>query len=700
MPLGSRALDVLRVLVERHGQLVPKQDIMDAVWPGLAVEEGNLTVQVSALRKALDAGHAGPSCIHTVPGRGYRFVWAVTRMDDATAAPAVPQPDVGPASSEADRSAAPSARRWRRWPVLAAVLATLGSAALYAVASRHGTPANQFPRLSLVVLPFQNAGSDPADNYLADAITDDLTSDLSHIPSAKVIARSSARTYRGKPADARQVGHELDVRYVLNGSVRRVGSALRVNAELASAETGAQIWSDRFDEDLKDLNAGQREIVVRIKGALGISMLDHESARSARERPTNPDAFDLVLRARSIWENQPYTRERGIAAVSLYERALALDPSSVPAMLGVAMVLLEQVNDGHDNADSLTRAETLIGQASALDPNGESVLAANVFLLRTKERWADLTYAAQKLIDTYPNNVFGYHQLANAKLFSGKADEAAALWEAALRLAPRDPFVSLRYQKIAYAMVLLGRGPEAIVWAQRYLAAQPDGDPSERSFGHLAIAAAEAWSGNQAEAHRAVAEANRIWPFNTVRSWRLRDPSNPVLVAQIRRYREGLRLAELRDHADEAADFGVAPRAGLQTILAGPTPTAAAGATTLHTPELAAMLAEQQPIVLDTVSNFSGQSLPGAIGLRRAGLGGSFSDRTQDRLRRKMQQLTGGDLARPIVAVGWNAERFDGHNLALRLAALGYTRVFWYRGGREAWEVAGLPESELAIQDW
>src|SRR4051794_40476872 len=156
----------------------------------------------------------------------------------------------------------------------------------------------------------------------------------------------SARPYKGKPVDARQVGRDLAVRYVLNGSVRRVGNALRVHAELASTETGAQIWSDRFDEDVRELNAGQREIVVRIKGALRIKVLDYESARSARERPTDPDAFDLILRARSLWMNQPFSRQRGMEVASLYERALRLDPSSVPAMLGLAEVLLEQVTDG------------------------------------------------------------------------------------------------------------------------------------------------------------------------------------------------------------------------------------------------------------------------------------------------------------------------------------------------------------------
>ena len=132
----------------------------------------------------------------------------------------------------------------------------------------------------------------------------------------------------------------------------------------------------------------------------------------------------------------------------------------------------------------------------------------------------------------------------------------------------------------------------------------------------------------------------------------------------------------------------------------GRTPTEAPGVKTIRTAELVAFLADARPLVIDTVSYSWGRSVPGAVGLKLVGLGGSFADEAQDRLRRKMAELTGGNLNQPIVAVGWNSERFAGRNLALRLAALGYTRVYWYRGGREAWEVAGQPETELAMQEW
>jgi rhodanese-related sulfurtransferase len=168
------------------------------------------------------------------------------------------------------------------------------------------------------------------------------------------------------------------------------------------------------------------------------------------------------------------------------------------------------------------------------------------------------------------------------------------------------------------------------------------------------------------------------------------------------RYREALRLAGLRDHADEGVDFGTKSddRLHEDDDLAGPTPTAAPRAATIRTEELARLLAGRAPIIVDTLESFSGRSLPGAVGLAESGWGTSVADPMQDRLRRKMAELTGGDRTRVIVVVGWSSERFGSRNLALRLVALGYTRIYWYRGGREAWEVAGLPELPMVPTVW
>jgi len=266
------------------------------------------------------------------------------------------------------------------------------------------------------------------------------------------------------------------------------------------------------------------------------------------------------------------------------------------------------------------------------------------------------------------------------------------------RLDPRGAYTWSRYQHIGWAMLMLGRDEEAINWTQRALAANPNVRPDWRAQFTLHIAAAQARLSHLDEARRLVAEANLIWPYDTARGHSPDDLANAQSAAQIERFQTALRLAGERDHADENADFGAASDDKLHEDLAGPTSMTAPGATTIRTEQLERFLLDQRPIVIDPMSYWWGRSIPGAVGLRN--VGSTFAGEMRDRLRRKMWELTNGDLDRPIVALGWNSERFDGRNLALRLVALGYTHVHWYRGGREAWEVNGLPEVKLAATDW
>jgi adenylate cyclase len=231
------------------------------------------------------------------------------------------------------------------------------------------------------------------------------------------------------------------------------------------------------------------------------------------------------------------------------------------------------------------------------------------------------------------------------------------------------------------------------------LAADPDARDSEPGGRKRKLAAAYAYTGRDAEARRALAVANADWPFDTVRG-HFPDDINPVFSAQVRNYQDGLRRAGERDHAEEAADFRISADTTLRPDLVGYTPATTPAAPTIRTAELPAFIAERKPVIIDSMMYFWGRSIPGAVGLKNAGVGGTTSDGAQERLGRKMAELTGGDLNRPIVTVGWNSERFDGRNLALRLVALGYTNISWYRGGREAWEAAGLPETTIDIEEW
>ena len=240
------------------------------------------------------------------------------------------------------------------------------------------------PRLSIVVLPFANLGNDPDQQYLADGITDDLTTYLSRIAGMVVISRTTAFTYRGKPIDVRQIGRELNVRYVLEGSIRRFGDRIRCNAQLIDAETDAHIWAERFDLLAVDLLWLQDEVTGRIAIALDLELLKREAARPSE----NPDAFEYVLRARAGYIRDS-TRERFAEVIGLCESALALDPGSIQVRGLLAQTLSSRVLDQMTDtpAADLERAEALIAEVLATSPRDPVVHLARGQLLRAQGRF-------------------------------------------------------------------------------------------------------------------------------------------------------------------------------------------------------------------------------------------------------------------------------------------------------------------------
>ncbi len=201
----------------------------------------------------------------------------------------------------------------------------------------------ELPRLSIVVLPFQNLSNDPDQEYFADGITDDLTTDLSRIPGSFVIARNTAFTYKGKPVDTRQIGRELGVRYVLEGSVRRMGDQVRVNVQLIDAGSGAHLWADRFETDRRNLAEAQNEITGRLARVLNVELVKDASRQIEQEHPVDPDARDLVMRGWS-WFYQPSSKAVLQKSLHAFERALETDPRSVDAKIGIAAVLIANLD--------------------------------------------------------------------------------------------------------------------------------------------------------------------------------------------------------------------------------------------------------------------------------------------------------------------------------------------------------------------
>jgi class 3 adenylate cyclase/TolB-like protein len=618
--------------------------------------------------------------------------------------------------TEATRSKFVLPRAARRLVIATIAVFMVAAAGAGAWFWREHTGANAPLPLSLVVLPFENTGGEAADNYLAVGITDNLTTLLSHIPGAFVIARATAYTYRGKAVDIRQIGRDLNVRYVVRGSIQRLGDVLKVNAELGSTETGAQLWSDSFDQKISDLAAGQEQIIIRMHSALNVSLTDIEAARSLRERPTNPDAFDLILQARAN-RLLPQTKDTNTKRFALYEQALARDPNSVLALTGAADALFGlYYYDVMPYEEAMPRALQYLERARTLEPNAESVLEVQSTALDFQQRELDyrrmrakLKAVAQRLIDLYPNNPLGYFRLGVVAKVEGRYDEAVAYFAQNIRLNPRNVgTIQNSYFSMAYCTIWASHDRQGLEWADRAMAA-PGALPEVRvRYLTLLRAVAYARTGDLENAKRLIKEIDARYPFETWRdpfeTWHPHAPDDPdseTVRQQTRSFMDALKTAGMRDHVDPDADFGVPPDDVLQLYLEGKTPTTAPGATTIGTERLAAMLEHDKPLVIDTMDSSWYRSVPGAVGLDFNGnTHGTFTDETQKRLERKLHELTGGDMAKPIVAMGFNAARFDGYNLALRIRHAGYTNVYWYRGGREAWEVAGKPEEVVRPADW
>jgi TolB-like protein len=455
--IGSRAMEVLRVLVAACGDVVAKDQIKAVVWPGTVVGDNNLTVHISALRRIFNQERADGSYIQTAPGRGYRFLPAVAR-------------------GTADE-------------------------ALGALAISEGS-AHPPPRLSIVVLPFANLSNDPDQDYFADGITDDLTTDLSRISGSFVIARSSAYTYKGKAIEARQVGRELGVRYILEGSVRRSGNRVRVNTQLIDADTDGHLWAERFDSYIGDLFTLQDEITSRIAVELNLELIGAEASRPAE----HPDALHHILRGRAAL-SMPATPESYAKAISLFAHALALDPHSVEAQSWLATALGSRAAElMTDSAElDIARAETLVGQVLMASPRHPVAHFAKGQLLRAQSRPQEAMPEFEAAIASNRNWAYALYALGQCKFLTGLIEEAIPLVEHAIRLSPRDPYVARWYCWIGRVHLLQSRTDEAIPWLEKARAFNA-GLPMVRD----SLAATYALKNDTERAATELAEARRL----------------------------------------------------------------------------------------------------------------------------------------------------------------------------------------------
>ncbi|MBZ9871266.1 winged helix-turn-helix domain-containing tetratricopeptide repeat protein [Mesorhizobium sp. BR1-1-9] len=399
--VGYRGLKLLAALVERPGEVLDKADLMDAAWPGTAVEEGNLTVQIAQLRKLLGPPADGGEWIATVPRVGYRF---------------------------------------------AGIVESLGSA------KRKALPLPDKP--SIAVLPFVNLSNDPEQEPFADGLTEDLITDLSRASGLFVIARNSTFAYKGKAMDVREIARELGVRYLLEGSARRAAGRVRINAQLVDAVSGDHLWAERFDRGLDDIFAVQDEVTAKIVEAL----LGRLRAPPPRNRPKSLEAYDLCVRARKLIDDSPQTARE---AHLMLTRAVALDPDYAEAYRWLAMNhWMGWVHWGEPVEPNRRLALDLARKAVAIDPNDAGCRWVLGNLLAYERDFAEADAEFARTFELDPNEADAWATLSDISVLAGRVEEGLEQIRKAFRL---NPFPASWYYLTLGAAQYAARDYEAAV---------------------------------------------------------------------------------------------------------------------------------------------------------------------------------------------------------------------------------------------
>ena len=496
--IAPQVFDLLDYLIRNRERVVSKDDLINAVWNGRIVSDAALTTRLNAARSAIDDTGETQRLIKTLPRKGFRFVGTVQEAQRPAVEP------VGSAAHSGSTTPSPSSA----------------------------------PRLSIVVLPFANIGGDPEQDYFVDGVTESLTTDLSRIAGSFVIARNTAFTFKGKAVDVRQIGRDLNVRYVLEGSVQRGGNRFRLNAQLTDTETGSHVWAERFDKPAAELLDMQDEIVSHLANTLNAELIAAEARRA--ERSPRPDAMDLYFQGRAF-QNRGVTRALLGQARDFFARSLALDPGNIEAVVAAAQVDVSMgsafmADDGNAHFDA---AETALNSALLHAPN--------------HPRAHMLLGAVQIQTDRTANGIAGLQRslaldrnLADAHAFIGlgkyqqcQSEEVEGHIREALRLSPRDTRAFLWFMFVGLGKLGIKADREAVDWFRRSLEANRN-----HALSHFQLAMALALVGDLREA-RSIAEAGlALDPDFTIRRYRInRKSSNPGYLARRERYFDGLRLA-------------------------------------------------------------------------------------------------------------------------------------------------------------
>ncbi len=481
--LGQRGLALLQALLAAGGRIVSKADLIDRCWPGAIVEESNLTVQIAALRKALGAAPDGREWITTIPRVGYRF--AVAAPKQATGFDLVPA------------------------------------------------------RPALAVLPFANVTGDPGQDYFVDGVVDEIITALGRFKSFAVIARNSSFAYKNSAIDVRQVAKDLGVRYVLEGSVRRSANRVRIAAQLVDEGDATHLWTQSFDGEINDVFDFQDEITESVATLIEPHVQTAEIKKSRRERPGSIAAYDIYLQALAKISTE--SEKDNAEAYALLRQGLEAEPDNA-LMLAHAAWALEHRHTmgwpplGQDDVQECTA----LARRGLEHAAGDAMVMAHcgVALLQTAKDYDWAVAVLQSAAEANPNNLMVVVRAGLAHLHCGSLDEALAHFHRANRLSPGDRGAHFSLCGIADVHMIRGNYVEAVAWAARALASNPNFDPTL-----WVLIAANAHLGRLEEARRYLRELKRLVPAVTIARIKAGQPAkDPTRMAALL---EGLRKAGL-----------------------------------------------------------------------------------------------------------------------------------------------------------
>ena len=656
--LEPLTMAVLMHLAARNGKTVSREELEREIWPGQVVVYQALSNAIAKLRKAFDDDPSRPIVIETIPKVGYRLVAEVRGSGT----------QVARAASEHAPSQRPrGAMRRRVWVGVTVVIGGLAVVALLWSALWRAPHESEISQPSIAVLPFKNMSGDPGQEYFADGMTEDLITDLSKVSGVFVLARSSTFGYKEKPVDISQIYRELGADYVLEGSVRRAGNRIRVNAQLIDAESGGHVWADRYDSSMSDIFALQDQVTRNVVSALAVHLTPEE--RQARPRPEtdDPEAYDAFLRAWARYKL--WTPGDFIEAIAHLENSIRLDPGYARAHGLLASIYYHTSSNGWMESLDIRNDETIEKLEHHLNvamknPTSLTHQTASRYYA-SLGRHDDALWHAKRSIVVDPNDGMAYIALARILNRHDRPAEGLAAVRMAAKLDPKGNDRGSYSYRMGESYFHMGQFDRAAEEFKRFTKVNPADE-----WGFLYLAATYGHLGDKQAAEDAMAEfekrraakGRRPYTLAQMDSWHFPNPD----VRE--RFRDGLRKAGLPPGASASREYPI-----------DKPPPEIEGAETIDAAKALALLERSVPFVdVRKDPDWKRGRIPGAVHLH---LYADFSESNLAELAAKDDEIV-------IYADGLHTGRST--TAVMRALSWGYEKIYFFRGGFPAWKAAGF----------